>query len=467
MKLKSVCLIRVPNYLLYQEKLQTPLGILYIAGYIRKYGVTVTICDLAEQSPERWKDLIPKDFDIYGVSATTGDMPIANKVGSLIKEMYPESLLVIGGAHPSALPTQILQEGPWDIACKGEGEQTVLELAMGNPYPRGISFKYKKPKDDGRIHIAFTKPRAYWKNLDTLPFPAWDLMENIFGKDLVEKGGEGTCITCSRGCPFACSFCATMDVFKRTYRVRSAQNIYEEMSYLKETYKVKNIRLVDELSMLDREHFIGICRAMGKLGMKWRTHSRADILCKNKDLLKIAKDNGITEMAVGVENPDDGILKLNNKRVTETQCREAIYAIKEAGIKSKAYFIIGLPGESWNTVKNMIDWIREVKPDRTTLSTFVPYPSCDVYLNPKKYNYRLIHPEDWQLAWILGYEGTSEDFMGETEFMTNKDLIEARQMLLDFMINEGFKEPPPEGFKHDLEAYRQAILGRHECSERV
>ena len=443
MKLRSVCLLRVPNFLLYQERLQTPLGILYIAFYLRQRKVKVTVCDLAEQPPEKWEELIPKGYDCYGLTLTTGDMPIGNQIGRLIKELYPNSLLIAGGAHPSALPVETLKEGSFDICVVGEGEQTMLELTQGKDYPNGIAFKYRKPQCNGKIHVAFTPPRPYFKDINKLPFPAWDLMDDIFGKGLVEEGFEGTCITCSRGCPFACSFCATMDVFKRTYRLRSVKNICQEIKLLKENYGVKQIRLVDELTMLNRGHFIDLCKAMGKLGIRWRTHSRADIICKNKDLLKIARDNGITELAVGVENPDNEVLKLNNKKVTEAQCREALYAIKDAGIKSKAYFIVGLPGESWRTVENMINWIEKVKPDRCTLSTFCPYPNCDIYVNPARYKMRLVKDRyDWADFWILGYENTDHNFIMETEFMTNEELIKARQMLYDFMVENGYKSSP-------------------------
>ena len=448
----EIVLIRVPNFLLYDEKLQIPLGILYIASYIRKHSEKVRVCDLAGVPPDEWAGKIPSGYKFYGISMTTADVPVANAVGRLIKKLYPDSVLICGGAHPSALPTQVIEEGIFDIACIGEGEQTVLELVRGKPQNEINGICYN---DDGIIKT--NSVRDYWKNLDDLPFPAWDLIPDIISHHLVEEGAPATCITCSRGCPYNCSFCATSDVFRRTYRLRSAKNVLREIKLLKNEYGVKEVRLVDELTLLDRKHFADVCESLARLGMRWRTHSRADLICKNKDLLKVAKDSGITELAVGVENPDDGILNLVNKRITSAQCEESIGAIKDAGIQSKAYFIVGLPGESWATVNNMISWIRRVKPDRTTLSTFVPFPCCDIWLNPEKYNFKLIYPNDWHLAWILGLENSQEPFMGETEFMNNKDLIKARQMLFDFMVSEGYKSPPPEGFEYNLATYRKAI----------
>lgn len=461
--MSSICLIRVPNYLLYDEKLQTPLGILYIASYLREHGGDVAICDLAGVSPSEWADKIPAGHKFYGISMTTPDVPIANAIGKLIKKLYPKSTLVCGGAHPSAMPKQIIDEGIFDIVCVGEGEQTVLELVQGLPLEKinGIywSKSYRRLRNLFRKErwLELTPPREYWNNIDSLPFPAWDMIPDLISYNLVEKGVPATCITGSRGCPYKCAFCATRDVYGRSYRVRSAENILEEITILHDKYGVKEVRLVDELTLLNREHFIAICESLGKMGMKWRTHSRADLICKNKDLLKLAKDSGITELAVGVENPDDGILKLVNKRVTSEQCADAITEIKKAGIQSKAYFIVGLPGESWWTIQNMIDWIREVKPDKCTLSSFVPYPNCDIYSNPEKYDYKFVRKDEWSLAWILGLENSQSPFMGETAYLKNEDLIKARQKLFDFMIDEGYKDPPPEDFKYNLELYRSAI----------
>jgi len=104
---------------------------------------------------------------------------------------------------------------------------------------------------------------------------------------------------------------------------------------------------------------------------------------------------------------------------------------------------------SWETVFNMMDWIKKVKPDRCTLSTFAPYPNCDIYCNPEKYNYEFLPgaKTNWKRYWILGYENTDEPFIGETEFMSNEDLVKAREILYNFMIRNGYKSPPPENFK--------------------
>lgn len=428
--MKAVALIRVPNYLLHDERLQTPLGLLYLAAFLRGHGVKVVICDLAGEPRERWADLIPGGFDIFGLSLTTGDMPIGCEVSSLIKQLYPNSLLVAGGAHPSALPLLTLLESSFDVAVVGPGEEPLLELAMGKENPLGC---YRRNRT--AIKGISRPPR---RDLKGLPLPAWDLIPDVISYNLVDKGEPATCVMASMGCTFQCRFCA-QPVFGRRYLRRPMADIAVELQLLKSNYGITEVRLVDELQMADRGRFIELCESMGRLGLKWRTHTRADLLLRNRDLLSLAHDSGLVELAIGVENPDDGVLKLVNKGVTAAQCAEAVQAIKDAGIKTKCYFIIGLPGETWETVENTKRWIREVNPQRCTLSSFAPFPNCDIWVNPGKYKYTMLHQYDWRLYFMLGFEGTEAPFVGLPQGMSQEDLIKARRELHEFMVERGLK----------------------------
>lgn len=438
--MKTVTLIRVPNYLLFDEKLQTPLGILQIAAYLRKHGIIVQVCDLAGEPPEQWANKIIHG-DIIGISATTGDYPMACRVAEVAKSLYPKSLLVIGGAHASALPDESINSGPFDIAVIGEGEETIYELAMGNSTPNGICYRIP----DGSI---VTPPRPLQKKLDDFPFPAWDLIPDIVSRELVEHGEEATCITCSRGCSFRCSFCSQA-TFGCSYRVRSATNVMQEVSLLKHVYGINQVRLVDELTLADRAHFTAICKALDKLGLKWRTHTRVDLACRHPDLLKLAADCGCVEMALGVEDPNDRILQLVNKKTTRKQCSAAVEEIRDAGMKSKAYLIVGLPGCSKESVEQMKQWVQETNPDRCTLSTFIPYPGCDIWMHPERYGIK-ITTTDFKDYWILGTEYTNRGFVSTTAEMTQAELYQARQDLLQFLIDGGWKSPPPEGYLERL-----------------
>jgi radical SAM superfamily enzyme YgiQ (UPF0313 family) len=455
MKTKTVVFIRPPNFLLYQEKLQPSLGIMALAAYLRNRKVPVAICDLANEPEKRWEELIPWEYDIYGVTCTTGDYYISCKIAKVIKKNKPEAITVVGGAHPSALPEQALKESCFDMAVIGEGEQTLYEIAINGsmlPDINGVAFKYHKHLDND-IHVATTKPRELFKNLDDLPFPAWDLFHDLVSYDLVEKGEPATCVTGSRGCNQRCAFC-DQSLFQGKYRTRSVPNILEEVKQLRDRYKIKEIRFVDELIGVKTKRLKALCEGMERLGIKWRTHMRANHITKEK--CWIMADGGCVELAMGVESADQKILNLINKRITIEQAEKAVYNIKAFGMKSKTYWIVGLPGESWESVEKTKKWVKKVNPDRATLSTFIVYPGTDIWKNPNKYKIRIVS-KDFKDFWMLGTEWTNRGFVAETEHMTLSDLYKARTDLLRFFIAGGWKDPPPDGYLNKLKETEKRV----------
>lgn len=196
--MRSTCLIRVPNFLLFDEKMELPLGILYLGASLRQVGVPVQCVDLAGVPREQWLDRIPSGFDVYGWSATTPEFPIATNMMNMVRERESKAIMIIGGSHSSARPWQCIDKG-WDVACVGEGEETIKELGLEKPLDEiwGLAIRCGK----NPLHH---RPLA--NNLDTIPFPAWDLLpeDSIVSTSLVDKGQRASCIITSRGCPFTC-----------------------------------------------------------------------------------------------------------------------------------------------------------------------------------------------------------------------------------------------------------------------
>jgi len=445
----KITFIRVPNYLLYNERLQIPLGILYLSAYLKQYSIrNISICDLAGEPKERWPELIPPDRDIYGLSLTTGDIPIGKEIARVIKSMYPKSLVIIGGAHISALPEQtIIEMSGVDVGAVGEGEQTMLEIAQGKDIRDIDGLVYRV-----NGYIQRNRPRAMFEDLDKLPFPDWGALTSIFGQNLVEKGEVGTCITGSRGCMARCFFCANYPkgIFRGTYRCRSPENIVEEARVLKEDHGVTQIRFVDEIVGINKGHLEAVADGFDKLGITWRTHIRANMVCRRPELMQYVANRRCMEMAIGVEQPHPEILKKVNKGITTEQCTKAVQIIKDTGMQCKTYFIIGLPGESWETIEFMKRWVLEANPDKCTLSTFCPLPGSTLYEEPEKHG--LIRTErhnDWKLHFILGYSehGCDVPFICETEHMNNEELVKARTEMYDFLVEKGYKDPPPENWE--------------------
>jgi len=291
----KVCLIRVYNDLLFDPKLQAPLGIGYLAAVLERAGHEVMIADLATTPRERWLMEVP-DAQIYGYSVTTPEFPTARDLMQMLREERGPALHIIGGAHASVRTYECVVEG-FDVAVIGEGEITMREIADGKPFcdVHGIAF-------NDRGTVRFTRHRRLIQNIDSIPFPARHLMpaDTVVSDKLVSDGAPATVITASRGCLMNCSFCATRGVWGRTYRLRSAQNIIAELEECIERYGIKEVRFVDDQVGVELEHLRVLCDATRRLGLRWRTHLRVNHASPEK--LRLMAESGCVEVAWGCES---------------------------------------------------------------------------------------------------------------------------------------------------------------------
>jgi len=216
--------------------------------------------------------------------------------------------------------------------------------------------------------------------------------------------------------------------------LHSAKWVYEELRLMQEILGVTEVRLVDEIIGMKKDRLASICEQFKKLGLKFRTHLRADLTTYEN--LAILRNSGCVEVAFGVESGSQRVLDHIRKGVTIEQAEQAIAWTKEVGMISKAYFIVGLPGESLQSVQDTIDFIERVQPDRCTLSTFQPYPGSPIYDHPEEFEIE-IFSTDWTKYWLLGWEDTNEGFAARTPEMDVPALVKARKRLLDYMRDKG------------------------------
>jgi len=426
----KVCLIRVYNDLLFDPKLQAPLGIGYLAAVLERAGHEVMLADLATTPRERWLMEVP-DAQICGYSVTTPEFPTARDLMKMLREERGPALHVIGGAHASVRTYECVVEG-FDVAVIGEGEITMREIADGKPFcdVHGIAF-------NDRGTVRFTRHRRLIQNIDSIPFPARPLMpaDTVVSDKLVSDGAPATVITASRGCLMNCSFCATRGVWGRTYRLRSAQNIIAELEECIERYGIKEVRFVDDQVGVELEHLRVLCDATRRLGLRWRTHLRVNHASPEK--LRLMAESGCVEVAWGCESFAQEILDHNNKGITVEQSEQAVRWAKEAGLINKLYLIIGLPGETRETIEKTKEALLRIRPERTNLSTFVAYPGSDVFENPENYDYRLEDP-DWSNYWLLGGSEKRVPFVGRTSALSREELLELRDELEAWLWQNGF-----------------------------
>ena len=353
----------------------TPVGLAYIASFLKSKGCDVKLVDLMF-STSNWEEvrlLIERESPLWvGISATTPQINAAFMAAQIVKEINSAIKVVIGGVHASALPDETIKEKNIDVLVYGEGELTMLELVSGKALKDITGIYYKEGGE-----IIKNPPRGLVKDIDIFPYPLYeDLPIEKYGTEFF---GATLGIVSSRGCPHRCVYCAANTVHKRQYRKRSIENIIGEIEKLKTVFKAKRFTFHDDTFTMDAARTTAICETLIKknLGLEWNCITRADKL--TKPLLKIMKSAGCRTIQIGVESGDNEILRLAQRRETVEDAVRAISWTKEAGMEVVGYFIIGLPYETRETIEETIRISKKLNIDYAQFSILVPLPGSAVW----------------------------------------------------------------------------------------
>lgn len=404
--MRPIILIRPPSQLGILTSIasnQHPINLLYIASsLIEKGGYKVEIWDfeINNLTKEKIYNKISKiKPDIVGISCMTPLMISANEIAKSVKKASPKTEIVVGGSHPSALPIETLKEFKnFDIVIIGEGEETFLELA--NRISRGKSLKgvkgiaYRKNKK-----IILEKPRPLTYNLDSIPFPARELL------DLEAYRGAGrpglshrvmriTQIFTSRGCPYQCIFCATHITHPGRIRFRSVKNILEEIKECKEKLSINHFTIHDDTFNLIPERVKELCKGLKELGITWDCDTRVNMV--DRESIKMMAMSGCIRIAFGVESGSPRILKLIKKGITIPEVINAFKWAKESGIQTSAYFMIcSHPSETIEEIRMTKRLIRKIEPDFANVGISCPYPGTELRKIMKE-KHLFINEDKWE-----------------------------------------------------------------------
>lgn len=364
---------------------QPPLGLAMIAAVLMENGYDVKILDLPALglSEEIIPEIVSKEKpDVVGITALTPAIDSAIKTAELVKKTGNNIPIVLGGSHGTILPEETLCSTPAiDVVVRGEGEQTILELVkaldedriVGLNDVRGITYR------DGQV-IRSNPEMTPILDLDSLPFPAFHLLpmdkyrlHPPFGCRLPVMP-----IITSRGCPYRCVFCSK-SVFGRKYCGNSADYVIAEIQLLIEKFGVKEIKFYDDVFTLDKKRIFSLCSKMKELGLDipWTCETRVNLV--NAKLLKIMKDSGCYMIEYGIESGNQTILNNLRKDITLEQINDAFKLTQAAGIDTVAYFMIGSPGETPDTIRDTIKFAKKIDPDFVQFSLTTPYPGTDLY----------------------------------------------------------------------------------------
>ena len=316
----------------------------------------------------------------------------------LISEIrkFSKAVFILGNIHPTIFAEEVLKEGLADIVVRGEGEISMLETVLvlqkkGDlSTVMGISFR-----DHGVV--THNPDRPLIDDLDTLPYPAWNLFELEYYKytpQALINNEIGMPILGSRGCPYRCIFCAQDKVY-RNVRLRKNEEIVKELEYMYNKYNAKYFGFLDACFPLSIELGIDFCHLLIKSGLnkkiRWCTETRVDLV--NEDLLIEMKKAGVHLMMFGLESGNQQVLDRANKGTTLDQARKAIKITKKLKIYTLGLFILGLPGETRSTCEDTIRFAKELDCDVTKFNLAVPYPGSRFFENIYKDKSSIPNPE--------------------------------------------------------------------------
>ena len=344
-----------------------PLGLLYIAGTLLKHGFDVRIVDGCIEGREAvYRAIADHHPELIGISCLTPGRKQALQVAKKAKDLDSTIKVVMGGAHPTIMYRQILQNYTYiDYIVLGEGEQTCLEIAQEKDPSliHGIAYKEK-----GKI--IKTSARRYIEDIDEIPFPAWHLIDlkryPAIGKGIVNginlAKETSVSIIFSRGCPGRCNFCSSWWIWRK-WRHRSAKNMVDEIDMLYRKYGIRHFCFADDSMTVDQQATIELCDAIigRKLNIAFHVTTRSD--CLDKEVLKKLKTAGCYQIAIGIETGSPLLLKKMRKDSKIESSEKAIKLAKEVGLTVQALMIIGNVGETNETVKDTVNFLRRSQPD--------------------------------------------------------------------------------------------------------
>lgn len=390
----TVCLVRCPAPFLIDERCFPPLGLMAVGAGLRRRGVPAVLYD------GDW-DSLPLDYSHYGFGPTAPEYPAAVQAMRRIKDDNPFARVVLGGPH-ATLNFGIVQRDGWDCVVVGDGEMVGADAFLGT----------------GRLIHAPELP------LDDYPLPDRRLV-NLSMYHYLLRDRPATTLMTGRGCPYRCDFCGKNNT---RVRLRSAGSVLEEVRGLQEDWGYHALLFPEDIFILRRARAEQVARYLQAHHIIWRCLVRADLIVRyGAEFVQLLADSGCVSVGMGVESGSDKILAGIHKGETVADIRNAIRLLKHFRIDTKGYFIVGLPGETPETLAETEAFLRDVELDDIDVTLYQPYPGSRIYSHREEYDIQ------WQNVPLSDtfYKGRPTAYRGciSTSAMTTDELVAARDAL--------------------------------------
>ncbi|MBL7197028.1 MAG: cobalamin-dependent protein [Candidatus Omnitrophica bacterium] len=401
-----VLLVQPPYTILDTEakSCHPPLGLAYIAASLKDRHEIRVLDAIAEgfysERPEAngyttyglsFEELKEKikvfNPDVIGISCLfSAQVKNVHKIFALAKELNSKIITIVGGAHPSAMPKEVLGDKNIDYVVMGEGEETARELLERIEKRKDFSgiegLAYRRDNE-----IIIRDRNNFENNLDSLPLPAWELfpVERYFSLNRphggISKGGSVLPVITSRGCPYRCIFCSIHTIWGRKYRTRKPEAVLNEISYLISKFGVKGLVFDDDNLTFDRERSVNIFRGMieRNFNLSWSLPNGVFIATLDRDLLSLMKKSGCYSISMAVESGDEEILKQIKKPVDLIKAKKIIKSAQDLGLEIAVFFVVGFPFETKKQVEKTLHFARELKVDNVNIFYATPLPGSELF----------------------------------------------------------------------------------------
>ncbi|HBB18648.1 MAG TPA: B12-binding domain-containing radical SAM protein [Syntrophus sp. (in: bacteria)] len=382
--------IIAPPYPL-EEAPAPPLGVTYVAAAFEQAGADVRIFDylVSGYTPEKMRTQMDEfQPDVIGSTSVTLNFPGAAEIVSTAKRYRPSLVTMMGGPHVSFAAAETLDTFPGiDLIVRGEGEETIAELVSEEMGPsawekiRGLAFRRNG-------EIVMTEPRPFIEDLDALPLPA----RHLLPLSRYQALGYSVSIITSRGCPYSCIFCLGRRMVGNRVRLRSASRVVDEIEQIL-AYGIDRINVADDLFVSHSGRVREVCDEILRRGLRFSWSAFARVNTVDRETLKLMREAGCDSVSFGVETGNAGLLKVIRKGITREQVREAVSLCRETGIIPHTSFIVGLPGETPETLEETGEFAASLG-SLYGYHFLAPFPGTTVREEVEKYDLEILS-DDW------------------------------------------------------------------------
>lgn len=449
-----------------QSEPRFPLSLGYIASVLCNDGHNTQIIDAnaLKLSDDQIEKMIRNTtFDAVGMTGLITQFKQVQGITSIIKN-NSSATIVLGGGLASAAPEIVLKKTDIDIVVIGEGEKTASELfraiESGSPLENvsGVWFKM-----DGTI--LNTGPRKPIDDVSSLLFPAWDLfpMERYFDNAVMCMPKRRISIITSRGCPYHCTFCFH-SIFGHRYRGRTAENVFDEIELLHKKYDVRGFVFEDDTFVLDKKRVHKLCDLITESELKiyWTCNARTDLI--DDELIRKMKRAGCIAISYGIESGNQNQLDKIKKGIIVENAYKVIDMTKKAGILTHGFIMIGIPGETIDTINDSIKFCKQAGLD-VEFTILTPIPGSRIYQDAVETKRMKVTADELVENWgswlnnvLVNFTNLSDEKLIEMKRIAEKEIFNSYyKNNIRFIIKMLFLELKINGFLAVLNRLKRGL----------